>query len=254
MLPFCDRVVSVPRKDVAPVWTRSFLIAKEPITLGQQLKKKRFLAGIRQSEAAQKLGVSRRTLSVWETDRVYPAWAFQPLLVAYLGYDPFNDPTLGRPKGNETSCVAFLSPNVHVTLGQKIRQYRLKLRKTRKQMALELGISVKTLWGWETDRVYPAWAFQPLLIAYLGYDPFNDPTLGRPKGNETSCVAFLSPDAHVTLGQKIKQYRLKLRKTRKQIALELGISVKTLWGWETDRREPAFQGQEKIARFLARAD
>jgi DNA-binding XRE family transcriptional regulator len=34
-------------------------------------------------------------------------------------------------------------------------QKRLKMRKTRKQMAAELGISVKTLWGWETDRWHP---------------------------------------------------------------------------------------------------
>jgi DNA-binding XRE family transcriptional regulator len=167
MLPFCDLVVSVARKDVAPVWTRNFPIAKEPTTLGQHLKKKRFLAGIRQSEAALKLGVSKRTLSTWETDRVHPTWAFQPRLIAYLGYDPFNDPTLGRPKGNETSCVAFLSPNATVTLGQKIRQYRLKLRKTRKQMALELGISVKTLWGWETDRRKPATQDQERIAKFL---------------------------------------------------------------------------------------
>jgi DNA-binding XRE family transcriptional regulator len=101
MLPFCDRRVTVARKDVAPVWTRSFPIAKEPTTLGQHLKKKRFLAGVRQREAAVKLGVSARTLSLWECDRIYPSWAFQPLLIAYLGYDPFTDPTLGSPKGNE---------------------------------------------------------------------------------------------------------------------------------------------------------
>ena len=112
MLPFCDRTVNVARKDVAPVWTRSFPIAKEPTTLGEYLKKKRFLAGIRQSEAALKLGVSNRTLSLWETDRVYPAWAFQPRLIAYLGYDPFTNSALGKPKGNETSCVAILSSNV----------------------------------------------------------------------------------------------------------------------------------------------
>ena len=92
MLPFCDRRVTVARKVVAPVWTRSFPIAKEPTTLGQHLKKKRFLAGIRQSEAALKLGVSDRTLSLWETDRVYPAWAFQARLIIYLGYDPFTKP------------------------------------------------------------------------------------------------------------------------------------------------------------------
>jgi DNA-binding XRE family transcriptional regulator len=107
MLPFCDRVVSVARKDVAPVWTRSFPIAKEPTTLGGHLKKKRFGAGIRQSEAAQILGVSNRTLSLWETDRVYPAWAFQPRLITYLGYDPFNDPTLGSPNATKRSALPF---------------------------------------------------------------------------------------------------------------------------------------------------
>jgi DNA-binding XRE family transcriptional regulator len=111
MLPFCDRRITVARKDIASVWTRNFPIAKEPTTLGQHLKKKRFLAGVRQREAALKLGVSNRTLSLWETDRVYPAWAFQPRLITYLGFDPFTDPTLGSPKCNEPSCVALLSPD-----------------------------------------------------------------------------------------------------------------------------------------------
>jgi transcriptional regulator with XRE-family HTH domain len=167
MLPFCDRVVSVPRKDVAPVWTRSFPIAKEPTTLGQHLKKKRFLVGIRQSEAAVKLGVSKRTLSTWETGRVYPAWVFQPRLVTYLGYNPFNDPKLGRPKGNETSCVAFLSPDAPISFGQRIKQCRLKLQKTRKELASELGISVKTLWGWETDRRQPTTQGQKQIAKFL---------------------------------------------------------------------------------------
>ena len=164
MLPFCERVVSVPRKDVAAVWTRSFPIAKEPTTLGQHLKQKRFLAGLRLSEAALKLGVSNRTLSLWETDRVYPAWAFKPRLAAYLGYDPFTDPTLGSPKGNEPSCVAFFSPDAPISNGQKVKQHRLNLRKSRKQFASELGVSQKTLWGWETDR----WQPSPLIKKRIG--------------------------------------------------------------------------------------
>jgi len=55
MLPFCDRSVKVEQKDVAPVWTRSFPIAKDPPTLGQHLKKKRFADGLRQKEIALKL-------------------------------------------------------------------------------------------------------------------------------------------------------------------------------------------------------
>jgi DNA-binding XRE family transcriptional regulator len=93
---------------------------------------------------------------------VYPAWAFQPRLTAYLGYDPFTNPTLGSPRGNETSFVAFLSKNAPVTLGQRIKQNRLKLRKSRKQMASELGVSVKTLWGWETDRWKPTASFSKI--------------------------------------------------------------------------------------------
>jgi transcriptional regulator with XRE-family HTH domain len=156
MLPFCDRRVTVARKDIAPVWTRSFPIGKEPTTLGQHLKKKRFLAGVRQWEAAVKLGVSSRTLSLWECDRIYPSWAFQPRLISYLGYDPLTETGLKNSKGNETQGVAFLCPDAPVSLGRKIRHFRLKSRKTRKQFASELAVSVKTLWGWETDRWQPS--------------------------------------------------------------------------------------------------
>jgi DNA-binding XRE family transcriptional regulator len=179
-LPFYERVLHIVRKHVTPVWTRSFPISKKPTTLGENLRKKRFSAGLRQSQAAQILGVSNRTLSLWETDRVYPAWAFQSRLITYLGYDPFTDPTLGRPRGNEPSGVAFLSKKAPVTLGQKMMQNRLKLRKTRKQMALKLGVSVKTLWGWETDRWQPTsvLARQVALILgghleYCSYPPAN---------------------------------------------------------------------------------
>jgi len=180
MLPFCNRVVSVARKDVAPVWTRSFPIAKEPTTLGQHLKRKRFLAGVRQSEAALQLGVSDRTLSLWETDRVYPTWAFQPRLITYLGYDPFIDPALGMPKGNETSRVAFLSPIHPISIGQQIRKWRMELKKTRKKLAQELGISVKTLWGWETDRRQPSSLMRLRVAGHFKIDPTPLKSLGQP--------------------------------------------------------------------------
>jgi DNA-binding transcriptional regulator YiaG len=41
-------------------------------------------------------------------------------------------------------------------LARKIRHFRLKSRKTRKQFASELAASVKKLWGWETDRWQPS--------------------------------------------------------------------------------------------------
>jgi DNA-binding XRE family transcriptional regulator len=100
--------------------------------------------------------------------------------------------------------------------------------------------------------VYPAWAFQPQLVAYLGFDPFTATGLKIPEGNEPNGVAFLSPDAPASIGQKIRLFRLKSRKTRKAFAAELGVSVKTLWGWETDRWEPALHDQEPILKFLSK--
>jgi len=54
-------------------------------------------------------------------------------------------------------------------------------------------------------------------MGYLGYDPFTIPALGRPKGNGTPGVAFLSSDPSVHIGQQITQRRMELKKTRKQI-------------------------------------
>ena len=167
-LPFCDRLVNVSRKDISPVWTRSCPVSKQPQTIGEHLRKKRFTSGIRQSEAARLLDVSQLTLSLWERDKVYPSWSQQPKISAYLGYDPFTNPALGRPKGNETSCVAFLSPNEATLLGQRIQMRRMDLRKTRKQYAKELGISVKTLWGWETNRWLPTPLLRARLVKFFG--------------------------------------------------------------------------------------
>jgi len=155
MLPFCERHLKLPRTDVAPVWTRSWPIAKEPMTLGQHLKKKRFQAGLRQA-CPYIEGFLPNLESFWECDRIYPAWAYQPRLIAYLGYDPFTETGLKTPEGNEPSCVAFLSPATPVSIGQKILRFRLKSRKTRLQLAAEWGISPKTLWGWETDQRKPS--------------------------------------------------------------------------------------------------
>ncbi|MGO8696538.1 MAG: helix-turn-helix domain-containing protein [Limisphaerales bacterium] len=159
--------MSVARKDVAPAWTRSFPISKQPETIGEQLRKKRFDLGIRQAEAARQLGVSQLTLSLWERDKVYPTWAYQPRLIEYLDCDPFTDPALGRPKGNETSGVAFLAPTGPLSLGQQIRKRRLELRKNRKESAEELGVSEKTLWGWETGRCEPDSIHRPLVKEFL---------------------------------------------------------------------------------------
>jgi transcriptional regulator with XRE-family HTH domain len=170
MLPCCDRLVRAALRHILPVWTRSFPVSKQPQTIGEHLKKKRFDLGLRQSQAAQRLRVSKRTLSLWECDRVYPTWPQQPAVTLYLGYDPFTNPALGSPKCNESSGVAFLPANAPTTVGQQLLRYRLELKKNRQQLARELDISVKTLWGWETGRRQPSLSLRTRIFKVLGFD------------------------------------------------------------------------------------
>jgi transcriptional regulator with XRE-family HTH domain len=158
----------VERKDISPVWTRSFPVSKEPQTIGEHLRKRRFDLGLRQSEVARRLGVSERTLSQWETNKVYPTWPQQPALIAYLDHDPFTSPTLGMPKGNESVGVAIFSSNDFGNIGQQILKRRLEMKKNRKQCAKELGVSVKTLLGWETNRWRPSSLLQERIAKFLG--------------------------------------------------------------------------------------
>src|SRR5664280_2488915 len=63
--------------------------------------------------------------------------------------------------------------------------------------------------------------------------------LGRPRGNETTDVAFLSQSGPLSLGHQIIKRRMELRKNREQCAEEMGISAKTLYVWETNRYQPS---------------
>jgi len=165
MLPFQDRIISVPRIKYLPSHNRGIPVPKVPATIGEHLRKRRLELKIHQSEAARRLGVSTVTLSRWECDKVYPTWPQQPAVIKYLRYDPFKEPSLGRPKANERSGVAIFSQNRPETLGEKIRKTRLHLKKTRKEFAAELGVDVRTLSGWEAGEHRPL----PTLVRRLNH-------------------------------------------------------------------------------------
>ena len=176
MLPYCDRVVSVPRSRYLPSSNRGIPIPKEPTTIGGHLRKCRLQLKLFQSEAARGLNVSTRTLSLWECDRLYPTWSYWPRIIDYLGHDPFDNPALGRPKGNESRDVASLLKSPPRSFGGRLLRRRLKMKKTRKQCAQELGISVKTLWNWEMNRRRPSELFQKRLSAFFRYELFPSPS------------------------------------------------------------------------------
>ncbi len=103
---------------------------------------------------------------------------------------------------------------------------------------------------WECDIKHPAWKHQARLIEYLGFDPFANPEFGRPLGNESSGVAISALEASQHIGDQIRLRRIQMRKTRYQLAPELGISVKTLWNWENRRKEPSPPLRKAVDKFL----
>lgn len=155
-MPFCDRYVRVPRDKYPPSHIRGIPVPHQPTTIGGHLRRRRLQLKFLQSQAASKVGVSTVTMSRWERDTVYPTWPFQPRIAEYLGYDPFTDPALGSPKGNETEFVAILSPEAPDNLGQRIVLQSIKARMTRKEFARKLRLSPKTVWNWQTGRRQPS--------------------------------------------------------------------------------------------------
>ena len=164
MLPFCDRVVSKSLRNILPVWTRSWPVLRRPQTIGEHLRKKRLESGLRQAELARKLGISERTLSLWECDKVSPRWEHHSGIIEYLGHDPFPSCGLRDPYSNETTRVASLSPE---TIGGRIRIRRLELRLTVKECAETLKVAAKTLHAWEKQRHQPARGMEKRLIEFL---------------------------------------------------------------------------------------
>jgi hypothetical protein len=78
--------------------------------------------------------------------------------------------------------------------------------------------------------------------------------LGKPKGNETKVVAFLAPGAPEHIGKRIVSHCIKMRKNLKQFAKEIGISPKTIWNWQTGRRQPNPALPKRIVNFLSSQD
>lgn len=156
MLPLSSRIVRVPRAKYLPCRNRGKVIPKEPTTIGGHLRRRRVQLKLFQAQVAKRLGVSTRTVSLWECNRIYPAWDYQPRISVFLGFDPFTDPRLGGSKCNETLDVASLLPKSTASILARIEKTRIQMRKSRVQFSKELGIEAKTIWGWRTGRRSPS--------------------------------------------------------------------------------------------------
>src|SRR3954469_25769855 len=79
-LPFSPLRILVPR----PVRVYS----KEPKTIGDYLRRQRLALGLSQVAAADRLGVMRDCVSLWERGKFEPRGKRLNAVIAFLGFDP----------------------------------------------------------------------------------------------------------------------------------------------------------------------
>ena len=60
--------------------------------MGEHLRKRRLDLGLRQKDAAERLGASPKTYEYWEQGKYEPEFRFLPAIIAFLGYDPTPEP------------------------------------------------------------------------------------------------------------------------------------------------------------------
>ena len=60
--------------------------------MGEHVRKRRLELGLTQSQAAEQLGASPWTVLNWEKDHTEPPIESMPVIIRFLGYDPFPEP------------------------------------------------------------------------------------------------------------------------------------------------------------------
>ena len=105
-------------------------------------------------------------------------------------------------------------PKTLDTLGDHIKSRRLTLKLFQRQVADNLGTDETTLFRWERNTARPQIRYFPLILKFLGYDPF--PT-------------------SETLADKLRAARRRRGLTQTAFAKRLGVDPTTLRKWEQGR-------------------
>jgi transcriptional regulator with XRE-family HTH domain len=116
------------------------------------------------------------------------------------------------------------------TLGEHIRQRRLKLKLTLKEAAKLLGTDEGSIINWEKGRATPRVYRLPAILRFLGYNPLPEPC---------------------TISEGLLAKRLERGWSRKVAARHLGINVSTLRDWEQGKVILFRKHQRLVASFLS---
>ena len=116
---------------------------------------------------------------------------------------PFTHLTLRARKPRNPAYPEHL-----VTLGDHIRKRRLDLGMHQKDVAVRVNATTSTVTNWEKGRTNPRIYLLPKVFKFLGYNPLD--------GNQ------------VTLGERIKRYRVQNGLSLRRLGEKLGVDPAAL--------------------------
>ena len=127
-----------------------------------------------------------------------------------------------RPK---PSCY----PKEINNLGDHIRARRLDLNLLQSEVADRIGVHEQTITGWERNATVPEVRFIPVIIQFLGYNPF---------------------PAACSFPERLATARRALGLSQRKMAAKLGVDPATLMGWEAGRHQPTGKSFDLIWKAL----
>ena len=119
-------------------------------------------------------------------------------------------------------------PTNPVTIGDHIRKRRMDLGLLQREVAEIIGVTESSVWNWE-HRVEPEQHYNPKIIKFLGYIPFDcpDDTVGR-----------------------LAWYKRAMGMNLDHLGEAMGRDPEQLSDWLSGRHNPFRKNREKIELFL----
>lgn len=105
------------------------------VTVGDHLRKRRLDLGLWQKQVAERISVTTCTITSWELNRTEPEIGYDPAIIDFLGYVPFE---------------------VGESFPERLKAYRMIRGLSQKQLALQFKVDESTLWKWENDMSTPS--------------------------------------------------------------------------------------------------
>ena len=142
---------------------------------------------------------------------------------------PFWNQPIVNDKPLKTITLDESSP-----IGLHIRKRRLALTLTQEVVALKINVSTDCVTFWENGRSKPQIQHMPKIIEFLGYNP----------------VTY----ENVTIGGRIKNYRITHGLSHKKLGLQLSVDASTVGSWESNKFKPELDSLNRIEELLQNKD